>query len=50
VPDPGAVHHRIGELTRQTQLLRRLLRLALAARQERQRCDSQPKEMSGAVR
>jgi hypothetical protein len=37
VPDPGAVHRRIGELTRQARLLRRLLRPALAAREERQR-------------
>jgi hypothetical protein len=48
VPDPGAVHRRIGELTRQAQLLRRLLRLALAAREERQRCDPPPAEVRHA--
>jgi hypothetical protein len=48
VPDPGAVHRRIGELTRQAQLLRRLLRLALAAREERERRAPQPVEVRRA--
>jgi hypothetical protein len=39
VPDPGTVHRRIGGLTREAHLLRRLLRLALAARRERERRD-----------
>jgi hypothetical protein len=37
VPEPGTVHRRIGDLTRERQLLYRLLRLALAARRERER-------------
>jgi hypothetical protein len=48
VPDPGAVHRRLGELTRQAQLLRRLLRLALAAREERQRHPPQREEVRRA--
>ncbi len=42
VPDPSTIHRRIGELTRQRQLLRRLLRLALAAQQERRQAGLHP--------
>jgi hypothetical protein len=31
IPPPAQIHHRIGELLREVALLRRLLRLALAA-------------------
>jgi hypothetical protein len=33
--DPVAIHHRLGALLREERLLRRLLRLALTARDER---------------
>jgi hypothetical protein len=49
VPDPGTIHLRLGEVTRQAHLLRRLLRLALAARQERERREPLP-ESQGEVR
>jgi hypothetical protein len=37
LPDPMAVHRRLGDLVREQRLLRRLLRLTLAAQQERSR-------------
>src|SRR5581483_5968115 len=36
IPDPGAIHRRLGAIQREGRLLRRLLRLSLAARDERQ--------------
>lgn len=41
IPEPETVHKRLGELVREERLLRRLLRLAMAARQEnRLRCET----------
>lgn len=35
IPDPSTIHERISALTRERTLLRRLLRISLAARRER---------------
>jgi hypothetical protein len=37
IPEPGLVHRRLGEAVRAERLLRRLLRLALAAQEEHER-------------
>jgi hypothetical protein len=37
MPDPSAVHRRLGEVLREERLLRRLLRLAVATREEQRR-------------
>jgi hypothetical protein len=37
LPDPSSVHRRLGEVLREQRLLRRLLRLTLAAREEQRR-------------
>ena len=41
IPDPALVHRRLGEAVRAERLLRRLLRLSLAARDERARRSSE---------
>jgi hypothetical protein len=43
VPDPAAIHRRLGEVVREERLLRRLLRLSLAAQEERKRRAADPK-------
>ena len=51
VPDPAAVHRRLGELSRERRLLRRLLSLSLAAKAEadaRWRARPAPAELEAA--
>jgi hypothetical protein len=42
LPDPSAVHRRLGQMLREERLLRRLLRLSLAAREEQRRREEEP--------
>jgi hypothetical protein len=48
IPDPAAIHRRLGELTRERQLLRRQLRLSMAAHQEQQQRASEKPEVAHA--
>jgi hypothetical protein len=50
VPAPAEIYRRLGELDRERSLLQRLLRLALAAHEERERraADRQEAEPTGA--
>jgi hypothetical protein len=48
LPDPVAVHRRLGELVREQTLLRRLLRLTLAAQQDRS-CRTPPSSAQKGV-
>ena len=49
IPDPEAIQYRLGELVREEQLLRRLLRLAVKAREERRRRDPHAQHCHGAA-
>jgi hypothetical protein len=46
LPDPPTIQRRLGELVREERLLRSLLRLSMAAQQERQRRGSRGEEVS----
>jgi hypothetical protein len=50
IPPPETIHQRMGRLLRELDLLRRLLRLSQATRDERTRAGRQAQEVSDVTR